>query len=104
MIENDGQMRRTAEQMLRMYYALSDLRQRVLPVNKRSYELFARYVMPEFQDSLTTLRASNEWARENRKEIFSPSVEAVKRAFTDAGRAAPADLADRALGGRDVRP
>ncbi|MDP3158474.1 MAG: LLM class flavin-dependent oxidoreductase [Reyranella sp.] len=69
----------------------------------RSYELFARYVMPEFQDSLTALRASNEWTRENRKTIFSPSVEAVKRAFTDAGRAAPADLADRALGGKDQR-
>jgi limonene 1,2-monooxygenase len=69
----------------------------------RSYELFARYVMPEFQDSLTALRASNEWARDNRKTIFAPSVEAVKRAFTDAGRSAPADLADRALGGRDVQ-
>lgn len=68
----------------------------------RSYELFARYVMPEFQDSVSALRASNEWARENRKTIFAPSVEAVKRAFTDTGRAAPSDLADRALGGRDV--
>ena len=59
--------------------------------------------MPQFQDSLTSLAASNEWARENRKTIFAPSVEAVKRAFTDAGREAPVDLADRALGGRDVR-
>ncbi|HEX2888126.1 LLM class flavin-dependent oxidoreductase [Vineibacter terrae] len=69
----------------------------------RSYELFARYVMPQFQDSLTSLRASNAWARENRKAIFTPSVEAVKRAFTDVGREVPADLADRALGGRDVQ-
>jgi limonene 1,2-monooxygenase len=69
----------------------------------RSYELFARYVMPEFQDSLTALRASNEWARENRKTIFAPSVDAVRRAFTDVGREAPADLSDRALGGRDVK-
>ncbi len=68
----------------------------------QSYELFARYVMPEFQDSLTLLRASNAWARENRKTIFSPSVEAVRRAFTDVGRAVPEDLARRALGGRDV--
>jgi limonene 1,2-monooxygenase len=67
-----------------------------------SYELFARYVMPEFQDSLAALRSSNEWARVNRKTIFSPSVEAVKRAFTDTGRAVPADLANRALGGRDI--
>jgi limonene 1,2-monooxygenase len=68
----------------------------------RSYELFARYVMPEFQDSVSSLRDSNEWARENRKTIFAPSLEAVKRAFTDAGHTAPSDLADRALGGRDV--
>lgn len=68
----------------------------------RSYELFARYVMPEFQDSLTMLRSSNEWARTNRKTIFSPSVEAMKRAFTDTGRAVPDDLAARALGGRDI--
>ena len=38
------------------------------------------------------LRQSNEWARVNRKTIFAPSVEAVKRAFTDTGRGAPADL------------
>ena len=69
----------------------------------RSYELFARYVMPEFQDSLTSLRASNTWATENRKAIFAPSVDAVRKAFTDAGRAAPDDLVQRALGGRDVR-
>ena len=69
----------------------------------RSYELFARYVMPQFQGSLTSLVASNDWARDNRKTIFAPSVEAVKRAFTDVGRDAPADLADRALGGRDVQ-
>ncbi|TWT06041.1 LLM class flavin-dependent oxidoreductase [Reyranella sp. CPCC 100927] len=69
----------------------------------RSYELFARYVMPQFQDVLTSLHASNAWARENRKAIFTPSVEAVKRAFTDVGREVPADLADRALGGRDVQ-
>ena len=68
----------------------------------RSYELFARYVMPEFQDSLTALRASNAWAAENRKAIFAPSVEAVRKAFTDTGRAVPDDLAQRALGGRDV--
>src|SRR2546421_10202529 len=33
----------------------------------RSYELFARYVMPRFQGSLTTVQASNDWARANRK-------------------------------------
>jgi limonene 1,2-monooxygenase len=70
----------------------------------RSYELFARYVMPQFQDSLTTLRASNEWVRAHRKTIFGPSVDAVKRAYTDAGRAVPAEVNERALGAADLPP
>lgn len=49
MIENDDQMRRTAEQMLRMYYALSDLRQRLLPANKSNYELFAEGPIEEIR-------------------------------------------------------
>ena len=55
----------------------------------RSYELFARYVMPHFQGSLNMIAGSNNWARENRKEVFGSTVEAVRRAFTDFGRAAP---------------
>ena len=55
----------------------------------RSYELFARYVMPHFQGSLVTVRDSNEWARSNRKTVFGPNVEAVRRAYTDAGRTVP---------------
>src|SRR6478752_6756154 len=55
----------------------------------RSYELFARYVMPQFQGSLGPIAGSNTWARENRKAVFGPTVEAVRRAFTDFGRAAP---------------
>jgi limonene 1,2-monooxygenase len=67
-----------------------------------SYELFARYVMPRFQGSLDTIRSSNEWARSNRKTIFSPNVEAVRRAFTDAGRDVPAEFRNRTVGARDV--
>ena len=52
--------------------------------------------MPRFQGSLTAVRDSNEWARGNRKTIFSPNVEAVRRAFTDAGRAVPAEYRRRA--------
>jgi limonene 1,2-monooxygenase len=70
----------------------------------RSYELFARYVMPQFQDSLSTLRASNEWVRAHRKTIFGPSVDAVKRAYTDAGRAVPIEVNERALGAADLPP
>ena len=68
----------------------------------KSYELFARYVMPRFQGSLATVRESNEWARSNRKTIFSPNVEAVRRAFTDAGRTVPAEFRSRTVGARDV--
>ena len=68
----------------------------------KSYELFARYVMPRFQGSLDTVRDSNEWARSNRKTIFSPNVEAVRRAYTDAGRAVPAEFRQRTSGARDL--
>jgi len=68
----------------------------------KSYELFARYVMPRFQGSLTTIRDSNEWARGNRKTIFSPNVEAVRRAFTDVGREVPAEYRSRTVGARDL--
>jgi limonene 1,2-monooxygenase len=67
----------------------------------RSYELFARYVMPRFQGSIDTVRTSNEWARGNRKTIFSPNVEAIRRAYVDAGRAVPAEFRQRTSGARD---
>src|SRR5207245_2423602 len=46
----------------------------------KSYELFARYVMPRFQGSLETIRESNAWARGNRKRLLVPTVEALTRA------------------------
>ncbi|MBU6497166.1 MAG: LLM class flavin-dependent oxidoreductase [Rhodospirillales bacterium] len=70
----------------------------------RSYELFARYVMPRFQQSLDTLAASHEWAKANRRSIFGPNVEALRKAFTDAGRAVPDEYHARASGARDVEP
>ena len=69
----------------------------------RSYELFARYVMPHFQGSLDMVAGSNTWARENRKQVFGSTVEAVRRAFTDFGRAAPEEeIRARTLGARDL--
>jgi limonene 1,2-monooxygenase len=70
----------------------------------RSYELFARYVMPRFQGSIDTIAASNEWARSNRKTIFGPNVEAIKKAFADAGRPVPKEFLQRTAGGRDIGP
>ena len=69
----------------------------------RSFELFARYVMPHFQGSLTQIVGSSTWARENRKQVFGSTVESVRRAFTDFGRAAPEEeIRARTLGARDL--
>lgn len=68
----------------------------------KSYELFARYVMPRFQGSGEMPRGSNEWARENRRTIFSPNVEAIRQAYTNAGREAPAEFRQRTSGARDL--
>lgn len=68
----------------------------------RSYELFARYVMPQFQGSLDTITGSRDWVLSNRKRVVGGAVEAVRRAFTDAGREAPEGFKERTLGGQDV--
>jgi limonene 1,2-monooxygenase len=68
----------------------------------RSFELFARWVMPRFQGSLAAPTRSWEWARENRATIFGPNVAALRKAYTDAGKPVPAEFAARALGARDA--
>ena len=37
----------------------------------RSYELMARYVMPQFQGSVTSLNRSQQWAAENRHDLMA---------------------------------
>jgi limonene 1,2-monooxygenase len=68
----------------------------------RSYELFARYVMPRFQGSLESIVASNKWVREHRGTILGGNVEAVRRAFLDTGRAVPEEARARTVGAQDV--
>jgi len=68
----------------------------------RSYELFARHVMPRFQGSLDPILGSNIFVREHRKLVVGGAVEAVKRAFTDAGRPVPDGYRQRTVGARDV--
>ncbi|MBV8457283.1 MAG: LLM class flavin-dependent oxidoreductase [Acetobacteraceae bacterium] len=68
----------------------------------RSYELFARYVMPRFQGSLETIRGSNEFVRSNRARVVGGTVAAVRRAFTDQGREVPEGFRERTIGARDV--
>jgi limonene 1,2-monooxygenase len=55
----------------------------------RSYELFARWVMPKFQGSTDSLFASREWVSDNRSGIFGPHMGAMRKAFTDAGQDVP---------------
>ncbi|HZP42564.1 MAG TPA: LLM class flavin-dependent oxidoreductase [Candidatus Binatia bacterium] len=49
----------------------------------RSYELFARFVMPQFQSSLPRLRASRDWAAENRDTFIGSAVQAIGKAIQD---------------------
>ena len=69
----------------------------------RSYELFARWVMPKFQGSLDTVVASRDWCRENRKTIFGPNVAAITKAYTDAGKPVPEEYRTRLQGARDMK-
>ena len=70
----------------------------------KSYELFARYVMPRFQGSLDTVAGSNQWCRDKRKTIFGPNVAAIRKAFTDAGKPVPKEFMARTTGAADISP
>jgi len=49
----------------------------------RSYELFARFVMPRFQSTLPRLDRSRNWAAENRGTFIGRAVEAIGKAIQD---------------------
>jgi limonene 1,2-monooxygenase len=66
----------------------------------RSYELFARWVMPHFQGSLVKPTKSYEWVKANNQTLFSPNVAAIKKAFADSGEEMPEELKGRLHGGR----
>lgn len=46
----------------------------------RSYELLARYVMPQFQGSALSTAASNRWAAERKEVLVAGRVRAIDRA------------------------
>ena len=48
-----------------------------------SYELMARYVMPRFQGSLTSLETSAAWTVEKRPELVGLATKAIERARDD---------------------
>ncbi len=51
------------------------------PETLRSYELFARYVMPAFGDASATLTASRDWAAENRPQFIGAAGAAIMSAI-----------------------
>jgi limonene 1,2-monooxygenase len=59
----------------------------------RSYELFAREVMPQFQGQLDRAVTSRDWAANNRPEFIGAATNAVMKAFSDhnAEKAAKAE-------------
>ncbi|MDP6049988.1 MAG: LLM class flavin-dependent oxidoreductase, partial [SAR202 cluster bacterium] len=49
----------------------------------RSYELLARYVMPQFQGSLTGLEVSNQWAKDRVDVLLDGRIRAIEKAKSD---------------------
>jgi limonene 1,2-monooxygenase len=48
-----------------------------------SYELLARYVMPQFQGSVLSTAASNRWAFERRDTLMAGRTSAIEQARQD---------------------
>ncbi len=49
----------------------------------QSYELLARYVMPQFQGSVASTAASNRWAAKRSEELVAGRVRAIEQARQD---------------------
>ena len=58
----------------------------------RSYELIARFVMPEVRGQIAPLRASYEMVATNKRSYGGPALAAVAKAFADAGESMPDDM------------
>ena len=69
----------------------------------RSYELFARYVMPHFQGSLATVRDSNELgALEPEVHLRAQRGGGAPRLSRTRAASVPEEFRDRTVGARDV--
>ena len=49
----------------------------------KSYELIARYVMPQFQGSVRSIEASNQWAKDRMKPLLAGRVKGLETAKSD---------------------
>ncbi len=54
-----------------------------------SYELMARYVMPEFQDLTSWIKRSHGWTMENKESLMGAAQEAILKAISDHREAHP---------------
>ena len=59
----------------------------------RSYELLARYVAPHFQNQLGPIVESRDWVEDHQRLVFGQVGEAFAKAFDDAGKEIPAEVA-----------
>jgi len=48
-----------------------------------SSELFARYVIPHFQNVIPKVRESRDWAAEKRRQFVGRAVQAIGKAIQD---------------------
>jgi limonene 1,2-monooxygenase len=65
-----------------------------------SFELLARYVIPQFNGRLSGLQRSYDTLRAKKKQFARPVMSALSKAYTDAGYEVPNDLAQQASQGR----
>ncbi|MEX2372881.1 MAG: LLM class flavin-dependent oxidoreductase, partial [Dehalococcoidia bacterium] len=66
-----------------------------VPAIQRSYELWARYVAPHFQGSAPHLEESRAWFDGSLRTTFAASGAAQAKAFQDAGKDIPEEIAER---------
>jgi limonene 1,2-monooxygenase len=73
-----------------------------------SYELWARYVAPHFQDTVLPIEYSQHWTSERKEALFGSSVQAIMKSMQDYKQhreekgKKPSELADRPV--TRVRP
>jgi len=69
----------------------------------RSYELWARYVAPRFQNQLQSIEAQRDWIEANQALAFRGSTAAFAKAYEDAGKELPAPLREGLEAARKAR-
>ena len=58
----------------------------------RSYELWARYVAPQFQGQIEVLEDNRDWIETRMNQVFAHTGVAQIKAFEDAGKELPEQM------------